>query len=172
MNYIIRWLIFEQKHDHMKTNNIGLDKKRADQTAQKLNRLLANYQQLYQNLRGFHWNIRGEKFFELHLKFEELYNDVNLKIDEIAERILALDARPFHTFSAYQKNSTIKEVSDLTGGTKILKVLVADYKKLILLERDILKLAAKSGDEGTNSLLTDYIVQHEKTIWMLNAVLG
>lgn len=156
----------------MATNSIGLDKKTADKTAQKLNELLANYQQLYQNLRGFHWNIRGEKFFELHLKFEELYTDVNLKVDELAERILALDATPYHTFSAYQKNSTIKEVSNLKDGTKILKVLAADFKTLIVLEREILKLAEKSGDEGTNTLLTDYIVQQEKTIWMLNAVLG
>ncbi|MBI3135361.1 MAG: DNA starvation/stationary phase protection protein [Bacteroidetes bacterium] len=156
----------------MKTNTIGLDKKLAGHTAKKLNELLANYQQLYQNLRGFHWNIRGEKFFELHLKFEELYTDVNLKIDEIAERILALDGIPYHTFSAYQKNSTIRETSDLSKGEEILKVLVADYKTLLVLERAILKLAFKSGDDGTDTLLTDYITQHEKTIWMLNAALG
>jgi starvation-inducible DNA-binding protein len=156
----------------MATNNIGLDKKQADKTAKKLNELLANYQQLYQNLRGFHWNIRGAKFFELHLKFEELYNDINLKVDEIAERILALDATPIHTFRDYQKNSTIKEVSELSDGTKILKILVSDYRTLVVLERAILKLADANGDEGTNSLLTDYITQQEKTIWMLNAALG
>lgn len=156
----------------MATNNIGLDKKQADKTAKKLNELLANYQQLYQNLRGFHWNIRGAKFFELHLKFEELYNDINLKVDEIAERILALDATPIHTFRDYQKNSTIKEVSELSDGTKILKILVSDYRTLVVLEREILKHAEANGDEGTNTLLTDYITQQEKTIWMLNAALG
>lgn len=156
----------------MATNTIGLNKKQADRTAKKLNELLANYQQLYQNLRGFHWNIRGAKFFELHLKFEELYNDINLKIDEIAERILALDGMPAHTFSDYQKNSTIQEVSELRDGNKILKVLVSDYRTLVVLEREILKLAEDNGDEGTNTLLTDYITQQEKTIWMLNAALG
>lgn len=156
----------------MATNNIGLEKKQADKTAKKLNELLANYQQLYQNLRGFHWNIRGAKFFELHLKFEELYNDINLKVDEIAERILALDATPMHTFGDYQKNSSIKEVSELRDGNKILKVLVSDYRTLIVLEREILKLAEANRDEGTNTLLTDYITQQEKTIWMLNAALG
>lgn len=156
----------------MATNRIGLDKKLADKTAQKLNELLANYQQLYQNLRGFHWNIRGEKFFELHLKFEELYNDINLKVDEIAERILALDGTPYHTFGAYQQHATIREVSQLSDGIKILKILAADYKILILLERDLLKLAEKNGDEGTITLLTDYITQQEKTIWMLAAAVG
>lgn len=156
----------------MKINNIGLDKKRSDDTANKLNELLAGFQLMYQNLRGFHWNIRGEKFFELHLKFEELYNDVNLKIDELAERILALDGKPMHTFTAYLKKSKIKEQANITDGNKILKILVQDYKELIIAERQILKLAEKNGDEGTSTLLTDYITQQEKTVWMLNAALG
>jgi len=156
----------------MATNSIGLDKKMADKTAAKLNELLANYQMMYQNLRGFHWNIKGNQFFELHLKFEELYNDINLKVDEIAERILALDNTPLHTFTAYQKYASIKEKSAITEGKKILKILIEDFKSLIVLQREILKLADKCGDEGTNTLLTDYITQQEKTIWMLNAVIG
>jgi len=72
----------------MKKNIIGLDAIKAKKLADLLNVLLANYQLFYINSRGFHWNIKGEKFFELHLKFEELYTDTQLKIDEIAERIL------------------------------------------------------------------------------------
>ena len=70
----------------MKKNIIGLDAIKAKKLADLLNVLLANYQLFYINSRGFHWNIKGEKFFELHLKFEELYTDTQLKIDEIAER--------------------------------------------------------------------------------------
>ena len=64
-------------------NAIGLDKDKSKELADKLNELLANYSIFYQNTRGFHWNIKGEKFFELHVKFEELYNDLVLKIDEV-----------------------------------------------------------------------------------------
>ena len=71
-------------------NSIGLDVKKSAELAAKLNTLLANYSIFYQNTRGYHWNIKGEKFFELHLKFEELYNDLFIKIDEVAERILTL----------------------------------------------------------------------------------
>ena len=71
-------------------NTIGLDQEKAENLAKKLNTLLSNYSIFYQNTRGFHWNIQGDKFFELHLKFEEIYNDLLLKIDEIAERILTL----------------------------------------------------------------------------------
>ena len=65
-------------------NAIGLDREKANYLAEKLNELLANYSIFYQNTRGYHWNIKGEKFFELHLKFEELYNHLLLKVDEIA----------------------------------------------------------------------------------------
>ena len=89
----------------MKTNRIGLDATKARELAEKLNLLLANFQLFYMNSRGFHWNIKGEKFFELHLKFEELYTDSQLKIDEIAERILTLGHTPSHSYTDYLKLS-------------------------------------------------------------------
>jgi starvation-inducible DNA-binding protein len=78
-------------------NLIGIDKEKATELSQKLNQLLADYQLFYQNLRGLHWNIKGKEFFELHLKFEEYYNDAVVKVDEIAERILTLGGEPLHT---------------------------------------------------------------------------
>ena len=69
----------------MKLNSIGLPSAEADVLAAELNILLANFQIYYQNLRGLHWNIRGKRFFDLHLKFEELYNDSQIKIDLIAD---------------------------------------------------------------------------------------
>ena len=90
-------------------NNIGLDKNKAKYLAEKLNELLANYSIFYQNARGHHWNIKGEKFFELHLKFEELYNGLLLKMDEVAERILTLGHSPKHNYADYRVTSKIKE---------------------------------------------------------------
>jgi len=74
----------------MAKNIIGLDEQQAQQLADSLNELLANYQVFYMNVRGYHWNIKGDKFFELHVKFEELYDDLLMKVDEVAERILTL----------------------------------------------------------------------------------
>ena len=82
-------------------NLVGIDQNKAKELASMLNQLLADYQLFYQNLRGFHWNIKGKEFFELHLKFEEFYDDAVIKIDEIAERILTLEGEPLHTFSDY-----------------------------------------------------------------------
>ena len=99
-------------------NAIGLDSTKAAQLAEKLNELLANYSLFYQNTRGYHWNINGEKFFELHLKFEELYNDLLLKVDEVAERILTLGHSPNHNYSDYRKTSKITESTKVSDGNK------------------------------------------------------
>lgn len=153
------------------TNHIGLDTHKAAQLAEKLNVLLANYQLFYINARGFHWNITGEKFFELHLKFEEIYNDALLKVDEIAERILTLGFTPLHTFTAYIHHSGIKETSNISAGKEAVKTVLDGYKVLISLEREILALSGKANDEGTNALMSDYIREQEKLVWMYSAFL-
>jgi len=156
----------------MAKNNIGLNKEQTKLLAKKLNTLLCNYHLFYQNTRGFHWNITGEKFFELHLKFEELYNDSLLKIDEIAERILTLGHTPIHTFSDYVANSAIKESKNITDGKKAVANILDTFAVLLPLERELLELAAKANDEGTNALMSDYIRQQEKLVWMYSAYLG
>ncbi|MCL4136872.1 UNVERIFIED_CONTAM: hypothetical protein GTU68_002182 [Idotea baltica] len=152
-------------------NLIGIDKGKADKLSIELNNLLANYQLFYQNLRGLHWNIKGKEFFELHLKFEELYNDAILKVDEIAERILTLEGEPLHTFSDYLKTAEIKEEKSVTVGQQGVEIVVKNFSTLIQKERVILSLAADAEDEGTVSLMSDYISQTEKTLWMLNSYL-
>lgn len=156
----------------MDTNQIGLNTEKSEKLAAELNTLLANYQMFYQNLRGFHWNIQGSAFFELHVKFEELYNDAIMKIDEIAERILTLGATPFHTYSDYMANSSIKEAKNVNDSQGTVTTTLANFKTLLEIERRILELSGDAGDEGTNSQMSDYITEQEKTIWMLSAYLG
>lgn len=151
---------------------IGLNKALSKKLADKLNLLLANYQQFYMNTRGYHWNIKGDKFFELHLKFEELYTDAQLKVDEIAERILTLGYTPVHAYSDYLKTALIKEVKNVTDGKKAVAHVLEAYSVLIKLERELLKLSADSNDEGTNALMSDYIREQEKAVWMYSAFLG
>jgi starvation-inducible DNA-binding protein len=152
-------------------NLIGIDKVKAEKLSLKLNDLLANYQLFYQNLRGLHWNIKGKEFFELHLKFEELYDDAVIKVDEIAERILTLEGEPLHTFSDYLKTTEIKEEKNITKGAQGVEIIVNNFTTLIKKERVILSLASNADDEGTVSLMSDYIAQTEKTLWMLNSYL-
>ena len=152
-------------------NLIGLDAAKARQLAEGLNTLLANYQLFYINARGFHWNISGEKFFELHMKFEELYNDAILKIDEIAERILTLGHTPAHSFSEYLKLADIEEATNVSEGRAAVEAVLNGFKILLRQERELLTLASDAEDEGTNSLMSDYIRQQEKLVWMYGAYL-
>ena len=153
-------------------NAIGLDKKKASKLADKLNELLADYMLFYLNSRGLHWNIRGEKFFELHLKFEELYTNLLLKVDEVAERILTLGATPLHTFADYSKTSSLKALKDVSKGEEGVRAVLQAFEILLVKQRDLLKLAADAGDEGTNALMSDYIREQEKLVWMYSAYLG
>ncbi len=155
-----------------KTNAIGLDGKKAAKLAEKLNVLLANYSIFYQNTRGYHWNIKGEKFFELHVKFEELYNDLLLKIDEVAERILTLGASPAHNYSDYRKVAAIKESAQVSDGIAAVKEILASFSTVITLQRELLDLSTDASDEGTNALMSDYIRAQEKLVWMYSAYLG
>jgi starvation-inducible DNA-binding protein len=152
-------------------NAIGLNSEKSELLAGKLNDLLANYQLFYINARGFHWNITGEKFFELHLLFKELYNDALVKVDAIAERIRTLDQTPLHSFNAYLKQTTIKEATGITDGKEAMKKAVSGFQVLLEKERELLKLAEDAGDEGTVVLMSDYIRQQEKKAWMYSAYL-
>jgi starvation-inducible DNA-binding protein len=151
---------------------IGLKEADCKKIAEKLNVLLANYSVFYQNTRGAHWNIKGNQFFTLHPKFEELYNGLVLKIDAIAERILTLGAAPAHNYSEYLKVSTIKESSEVSDANKCVEGILASFKIVIDLQRELLDLTEKAGDEGTNSQMSDYITEQEKEVWMYNAYLS
>ncbi|MEH8197261.1 Dps family protein [Aeromonas media] len=153
-------------------NPIGLDTAQSQALAAELNKLLASYQILYMNVRGFHWNIRGNQFFELHLKFEEIYNDLLLKVDALAERILTLDGVPMHSFSDYLKVSAIPEQKGLHDGRACVESLLESFRELLVAQRRILGQAAEAGDEGTASILSDYVQQQEKLVWMLRAYLA
>lgn len=153
-------------------NRIGLDKEKSKQLAALLNDLLANYSIFYQNARGYHWNIQGEKFFELHLKFEELYNDLFLKIDEVAERILTLGYSPDHKSSSYLKSTEIPESSEVNNGRKAIEQILQAFQMLLSKQRHLLELSDEISDEGTNALMSDYIREQEKLVWMYSAYLN
>jgi starvation-inducible DNA-binding protein len=157
----------------MNTNGIGLEKAKIKSVVDHLNELLANYHIHYQKVRGCHWNVKGRSFFSLHIKFEELYTNAVVTIDEIAERILTLGKPPLSTYREYIDNSTIKEVR--TVGMKdvdLVKAILDDFTILIELEREIMNTAQESKDEGTHDMINKFMQFKEKNAWMLRAFCG
>ena len=154
-------------------NKIGLKDKEVVEVVDHLNILLANYQIHYQKLRGCHWNVRGKQFFELHVKFEELYTNAQLTIDEIAERVLTLGKPPHSRFEDYIKESTIKEVNTIgMSDMAMVDEVLADMAKLIEIERDLLEASDAAGDDGTNDMVNRFMQFKEKTNWMLRSFAG
>ena len=153
-------------------NHIGINKGVSKELSEKLNTLLANYSVFYMNARGFHWNIKGDKFFELHNKFEELYNDSREKIDEIAERVLTLGFAPKHSYSDYLLESKVLEAKNVSSGLVAIRKILQSYQIILPLEREILELASNNYDEGTSALMSDYIREQEKQIWMYSAYIA
>ena len=152
-------------------NNTGLKENYKKEMAEKLNVYLSSVQIAYMNVRGYHWNIVGKQFFALHEKFEEIYNSLNEMADEIAERILMLDGRPLHSFTEYIKVSSIKERLNVSSAEDTTRALLEDTARLLQAEREILSLASENEDEGTASMVSDYIGEQEKMIWMFNSLL-
>jgi starvation-inducible DNA-binding protein len=153
----------------MKVNSLGLPVKETEVLVTELNTLLSNFQVYYQNLRGLHWNIKGKRFFDLHLKFEELYNDAQMKIDLIAERVLTLGGTPLHTFEDYINNSKLPIGKNIHNDEEAINLIVNSLSHLLKIERVILNQSADIADEGTNSMMSDFIKEQEKTLWMMKS---
>ena len=154
----------------MKTlNYIKLNEKEVSSVVASLQQLLADFQVYYTNLRGFHWNIKGHGFFVLHSKFEELYNDAAEKVDELAERVLMLGGTPANKFSEYLKVAKVKEIDGVSNADDALNNILETYSYLIAEERKLLSLASEVNDEVTVALMSDYLKEQEKMVWMLVA---
>ncbi|MTI23020.1 DNA starvation/stationary phase protection protein [Fulvivirga sp. RKSG066] len=135
----------------------------------KLNVLLSDYQIYYQNLRGFHWNIQGKHFFQLHEKFEELYLDTAAKVDDIAERILTIDGKPLHSFEDYVSTSTIKAKKNVHDGEGAVSGIKSDLEELVKLQTEIKDMAGEAGDNATEDLMIGYNEFQQKVHWMMKA---
>ena len=148
---------------------LNLNEARVANVVTALQNLLADFQIYYTNLRGFHWEIKGRGFFVLHEKFESLYDDTATKVDEIAERILTLGDTPENKYSGYLKVARIPEVSGVTSSHEAVDNILNTYKHFIAEERKLIDLANEANDAVTADMLTGYLKEQEKMIWMLVA---
>ncbi|MEM6963187.1 MAG: DNA starvation/stationary phase protection protein [Bacteroidota bacterium] len=150
-------------------NYLGFDKQKVTPVVNELNKLLCNYHVYYQNLRNFHWNITGENFFDLHSKFEELYNDARIKIDEIAERILTLRHRPLSRLSDYITISDVSEATLVEHDREMVIIVLENHRIIIENLRSVISAASEANDEGTIDMAGGFLESLEKKSWMLDA---
>ena len=135
---------------------------------QTLNEFLADLNVFYRKLQNYHWNAQGKDFFRTHEKLEELYNEVNESIDEIAEHILILGGQPLGTLKDYLAVSTIQEAEDKkVKSDEIYRNLITDFETLLKKSTEIKEEADKHNDYATSALIDDYILSYGKHLWML-----
>jgi len=147
-------------------NHLKLDNKAMSDLNDKMNDLLSDYHIFYQNVRGFHWNVIGENFFELHEKFEELYTQLHENIDELAERVVTIGFNPLHAYSDYLKHTIHKEITDVSNGDECVKHVVTGLGILAHSHRGVANMAGDAGDIATEDLLTQFVGDLEKRMWM------
>ena len=151
--------------------DIGIDQKDRLAIAKGLGHLLADTYTLYLKTHNFHWNVTGPMFQTLHLMFETQYNELALAVDLIAERIRSLGAPAPGTYAEFVKLSSIKEAAGVPRARDMIKQLVEGQEAVVRTARKMFPLVEKAGDEATADLLTQRMQLHEKTGWMLRALL-
>ncbi len=141
-------------------------------TISHLNGLVADFTVFYQKLRHYHWNVKGERFFELHLKFEEIYTQVGDVIDQIAERIVGLEGTPLHTLAHMLDESVISEDPEVPDGAVMVARIVDDIVKLNNKLKEAIAAAEAINDRTTFNLLDGIHDGLEGHLWMLKAWQG
>lgn len=151
--------------------DIGISHNDRVAIAHGLAKLLADSYTLYLQTHNFHWNVTGPQFRELHLMFEEHYTELATAVDEIAERIRTLGMAAPGTYKEFAKLSTIEEVEGVPEATEMVKLLCHGHEQVVKTSREVLKLAQDADDESSAALVGDRMRVHEKTAWMLRAML-
>ncbi len=138
----------------------------------ELNLQIANWSILYTKLHRFHWYVKGPLFFTLHAKFEELYDESALVVDQVAERLLAIQGEPIATMKEYLETATIQESNNETKAADMVATLVKDYTQINESLKQLAEITEAENDTITNDLAVGLIEKIDTHLWMLNAYLG
>jgi len=150
------------------SRNLGFANKDTAELTQEINLLIASYHVHYQKLRNFHWNVVGSDFFDLHEKFEELYNFSKENIDDLAERVRVFGKKPMARLDEYLKFSKIEEPEDGLDPRQMVSEILTDFEILLTQMITVLDLANECGDVSTINLLNKIVNKTEKYYWMFN----
>lgn len=148
---------------------LGFNRQEADELVKTLNLLLCNYSVVYQKIRGFHWNVVGGDFYDVHEKLEEEYTSAAENIDIIAERVRVLGYKPASTLAAYLEHAEVAEIEDDLSSDEMVQEVIDDFETLLSLMVDVADMASQNGDLGTETLMREMIIRTETKHWMFSA---
>ncbi len=151
--------------------NIGISAENRKSIGEGLSRLLADSYTLYLQTHNFHWNVKGPRFHDLHVMFEQHYIELAEAVDEIAERILALGVDAPGTYKAFESLTSIETIEGVPSAEEMITALTNSHETVVRTCRTVLKQAQDADDESTASLVGDRMRVHEKTAWMLRSMI-
>jgi len=149
--------------------NIGIDANAREASALALSKLLASTYTLYLKTHGYHWNVEGPHFQQLHIQFMEQYTEMWTAVDELAERIRALGHYAPTSYAAMSKLSAVTEETGTPDWRQMVTTLASGHEQVAKIARDVLRTAEEANDDATADVVTPRITLHEKTAWMLRA---
>ncbi len=152
--------------------DIGIPEADREAIADGLSRVLADSYTLYLKTHNFHWNVTGPMFQTLHTMFEVQYNELALAVDELAERIRALDFHAPGSYAAYARLASIEDDEEVPQAEEMVRRLVKGHEAVARTARAVFAATEKGGDEATADLLTQRLLVHEKTAWMLRSLVS
>ena len=149
------------------------NKEKSEELIDSLKDLLASGYVLYHTAHGFHWNMKGEDFYEYHKLFLKIYEDIYESLDPIAENIVKLGSRAPFAMGELSGRSKIKEVGQVP---EEMRALVESFKEMNSQFIDSVKktfiIANNSNEQGIANFIAERIDQHQKWDWFLKASLG
>jgi len=154
------------------TPDLGIPADRLKGITDGLARMLADTYTLYLKTHNFHWNVTGPQFSTLHAMFMTQYTEMWTSVDEIAERLRALGAFAPGSYSAFARLATVREADGVPSAERMVAELADDQATVVRTARKVLALADAANDQPTVDLMTRRIQVHEKTAWMLRALLA
>lgn len=138
-----------------------------------LNRLLANTFTLYLKTKNFHWHVRGPRFRDLHLLFDEQAAEIFALTDLVAERVRKNAASTLTSIGAIAAQATIADQDDATlSAERMIAELAEDNRTLIADLRAVKEAAGAAGDNATEGMVDDWTDQAQQRVWFLTATLA
>ncbi len=149
--------------------NIGISQADREKSAKAVSRLLADTYTLYLKTHGYHWNVEGPHFQQLHIQFMEQYTEMWTAVDDLAERIRALGQYAPGSYAAISRISEIKEEDGQPDWKQMVQNLARGHEQVAKTAREVLRIAEEAGDDATSDIVAPRVTLHEKTAWMLRA---
>ncbi|MBV7266142.1 Dps family protein [Erythrobacter ani] len=138
----------------------------------EINGLLADHFALYVKTKNFHWHVKGPRFRDLHLLFDEQAIEIRDQIDAIGERARKQGGDTITSVGMISELTQVKNQDSASlSAEDMITELRDDNQKMVDRLKGMKELAEQAGDNATDGLLDDWTDMAEERVWFLSSLL-